>query len=258
MAELNLDIKVRLTPGMARWGIIVAVVFSCAPELGSESVTLTTYYPAPSGVYAQMITTAGTTLSRDVATGVTIGKAGVLAPLRVFGAATVDGMGRLANLETTGGNAINSGNSKAADIVIGSDSGTRHDSSIMMWSAASALRIFSSNDVFYINTWNQPAGTYNVALAAAVGQKSTFNGPVDVDGAVVSRQLACWSYEYQYSIPAGGTQNNICPGGYVTLTDGFMARQTILQVIPPPSAGVFPNPTVSARCCPCPVGGCPL
>lgn len=36
-----------------------------APALVSENVTLTTYYPAPSGVYTQMITTADTYLSRD-------------------------------------------------------------------------------------------------------------------------------------------------------------------------------------------------
>src|SRR5262249_40585990 len=34
-------------------------------ELSSESVTLTTYYPAPSGVYSQMITTTNTFLARD-------------------------------------------------------------------------------------------------------------------------------------------------------------------------------------------------
>lgn len=36
-----------------------------AMELSSESVTLTTYYPAPSGVYQQMITTGKTHLARD-------------------------------------------------------------------------------------------------------------------------------------------------------------------------------------------------
>ncbi|MBI4061557.1 MAG: hypothetical protein HY403_09015 [Elusimicrobia bacterium] len=36
-----------------------------AAPLASESVTLTTYYPAPSGVYQQMITTGATYLARD-------------------------------------------------------------------------------------------------------------------------------------------------------------------------------------------------
>jgi hypothetical protein len=43
-----------------------AMIFSAATEVASESVTLTTYYPAPSGVYTQMITTGNTFLARDV------------------------------------------------------------------------------------------------------------------------------------------------------------------------------------------------
>ena len=42
-----------------------AMFFSAASELASETVTLSTYYPAPSGVYAQMITTGNTYLARD-------------------------------------------------------------------------------------------------------------------------------------------------------------------------------------------------
>lgn len=41
-------------------------------DLASESVTLTTYYPAPSGVYTQMITTGQTWLARDGG-GVSVG-----------------------------------------------------------------------------------------------------------------------------------------------------------------------------------------
>ena len=50
------------------------VLLMTAAELGSESVTLTTYYPAPSGVYTQMITTGKTLLARD-GTSVSIGSA---------------------------------------------------------------------------------------------------------------------------------------------------------------------------------------
>ncbi len=49
------------------------VLLMTAAELGSESVTLTTYYPAPSGVYTQMITTGQTTLARTVGSSVSIG-----------------------------------------------------------------------------------------------------------------------------------------------------------------------------------------
>ncbi|MBI5211142.1 MAG: hypothetical protein HY927_14315 [Elusimicrobia bacterium] len=51
------------------------------PELGSESVSLTTYYPAPSGIYARMVTTGATFMARtagDVNSYVAIGTIDVL------------------------------------------------------------------------------------------------------------------------------------------------------------------------------------
>ena len=51
-----------------RWrrGLMIgAMFFTTVSQLASESVTLTTYYPAPSGVYTKMITTNDTSLARD-------------------------------------------------------------------------------------------------------------------------------------------------------------------------------------------------
>jgi hypothetical protein len=45
----------------------LAMMLSAVGELASENMTLTTYYPAPSGVYAQLITTGNTYLARDTA-----------------------------------------------------------------------------------------------------------------------------------------------------------------------------------------------
>jgi hypothetical protein len=41
------------------------ILFAGVGYLGSETVSLTTYYPAPSGVYTRIITTADTYLARD-------------------------------------------------------------------------------------------------------------------------------------------------------------------------------------------------
>lgn len=66
MADINirLELKIsrRLFCGLAA-GVLVAGVG--VRELSSESVTMTAYYPSPSGVYTQMITTGRTFLSRD-------------------------------------------------------------------------------------------------------------------------------------------------------------------------------------------------
>jgi hypothetical protein len=81
-------------------------------------------------------------------------------------------------ITTTGNNLINSSNPYAADIVIGSDAGTRHDASIMWWSNASASRISNTADVFYMSVWNMTIP--NVALAASFGASSYFQGNVGV------------------------------------------------------------------------------
>ena len=45
--------------------LALVLLLTGVDPLGSESVILTTYYPAPSGIYAQMITTGQTFLARD-------------------------------------------------------------------------------------------------------------------------------------------------------------------------------------------------
>jgi hypothetical protein len=55
-----------------------ALLVTVTPELGSENVTLSTYYPAPSGVYNQMITTGNTFLASPIpATGLPGGSVGI-------------------------------------------------------------------------------------------------------------------------------------------------------------------------------------
>ncbi len=79
---------------------------------------------------------------------------------------------------TTGNNLINPSDPYAADVVIGSDAGTRHDASIMWWSNGSASRISNAADVFYLSVWNTT--TPNVALSATVGEASYFRGNVGI------------------------------------------------------------------------------
>jgi hypothetical protein len=66
------DLHVTVPGGAIRW-LAVGFLAALVGELSSENVTLTTYYPAPSGVYKQLITTEGTALSRESGT-VTIGE----------------------------------------------------------------------------------------------------------------------------------------------------------------------------------------
>ncbi|MDD5630060.1 MAG: hypothetical protein PHU21_13410 [Elusimicrobia bacterium] len=56
---MNLSIPTRTMVLLMAAALLVTVT----PELGSENVTLSTYYPAPSGVYNKMITTGNTYLA---------------------------------------------------------------------------------------------------------------------------------------------------------------------------------------------------
>lgn len=65
MAELKVRLEIGFSRRFFRWALGAVLLAVCAPELGSENVTLSTYYPAPSGVYTQMITTSNAWLARD-------------------------------------------------------------------------------------------------------------------------------------------------------------------------------------------------
>lgn len=93
----------------------------------------------------------------------------------------VNGTTYVEKLLTTGNNSYNPADPKAADIVVGSDAGARHDSSVMFWSSASASRLFNQNDVFYMSPWHMDAVTgANVALAAGTGNSYIKNGSVGI------------------------------------------------------------------------------
>ncbi len=95
MAEFKTEI--RLTPTQLRWGATSFFLFALAPDLGSENLTLATYYPAPSGVYSQMITTQNAYLARDGGR-VGVGTVSPEAKLDVNGDVFVNGVTRLGNL----------------------------------------------------------------------------------------------------------------------------------------------------------------
>lgn len=63
--RLNFDLSLVYGPRTFRAPLAALMMLAAAGDLNSESVTLSTYYPAPSGVYTNMITTGNTYLARD-------------------------------------------------------------------------------------------------------------------------------------------------------------------------------------------------
>lgn len=71
--RISLQVSLNFGPRALRSCLTGAMLLLAAGDLGSENVTLTTYYPAPSGVYTQMITTGKTILARDVSASSFVG-----------------------------------------------------------------------------------------------------------------------------------------------------------------------------------------
>ena len=65
MTEIKIKFDLSFSRRFMTSAAAVAIMLCAVPELDSESVTLSTYYPAPSGVYTNMITTGNTFLARD-------------------------------------------------------------------------------------------------------------------------------------------------------------------------------------------------
>ncbi|MEK7389111.1 MAG: hypothetical protein AAB036_05390 [Elusimicrobiota bacterium] len=65
MKEINLRFDVTFSPNFIRSAAVLTMLLAAARELGSETVSIATYYPAPSGVYTRIITTGNTVLARD-------------------------------------------------------------------------------------------------------------------------------------------------------------------------------------------------
>ena len=66
MPELNIRLEIPVTHRGMRVLCAALLLGGLAGDLASESVTLTTYYPAPSGAYSQLITTNNVVLARDL------------------------------------------------------------------------------------------------------------------------------------------------------------------------------------------------
>lgn len=110
--RLNLDLSFVYGPRTWRAPLMAAMLLAGTGELNSESVTLSTYYPAPSGVYTNMITTGNTFLARDggaVIVGGALGVGTATAPaqaLDVTGNSAVSGDSTVGGIVTAGSRVV--------------------------------------------------------------------------------------------------------------------------------------------------------
>jgi hypothetical protein len=60
MNEREISIRIRISRRTFVWCMAALLMCCAANEVVSESLTMTTYYPAPSGTYQKLVTTGGT------------------------------------------------------------------------------------------------------------------------------------------------------------------------------------------------------
>ena len=68
MAEIKINVDLAFSRRFFTFAGAAVLSLCAVPRLGSESLTLSTYYPAPMGVYTSLITTGGAQLARDSST----------------------------------------------------------------------------------------------------------------------------------------------------------------------------------------------
>ncbi len=257
MAEIKLRFDLTFSRRFVAAAGAVSIMLCAVPELESESVTLSTYYPAPSGVYTKMITTGDTLLARDggqIAMGTPVagaalldGKLHVVGDIRLdrvrFGTSEAFGVG-LAGDYYSIWREVGGWVWPYPDLVIQYHTGIKHDA----YYGYGGHRFYTGYD-----------GTGNPTGAGSTtgnGPMLTVDDAVRVRGPIQSQQgVDCTGpFTYIYITPAGGVVSPLpnCVGGYVTLTDGIYAKYTIIPVVPTANT----NPQITYRCCPCPVSGC--
>ena len=260
MPEIKISFDLTFSRRLLTAAGTLAIMFCAVPELESESVTLSTYYPAPSGVYTNMITTGNTYLARDGFPGVNRIGIGVTNPsVKVeiaqnealkIGSAYLSSGGDFAHLSTNEYYGYKGSG-------LGSDSNA--------WRATTAGALFSINGQtfnFYTHTSapnldDPPDHALTMSLDSVgnltvVGQISR----VDTVNPIVSRQGSpdCSTQSHKYGSASGGKFTLCGAGQYITLLDGIYTEVSIIPVVPDAAT----NPEVTARCCPCPAGGCVL
>lgn len=108
--EIHIHLDLKMTSKFLVGAIAAGLILVFAGDLNSEYVNLTTYYPAPSGVYTQMLTTGRAYFAQSLGTGVAIGwgstnfPAGNSLKLSVAGSAAIGTTSGFANAALTTAN----------------------------------------------------------------------------------------------------------------------------------------------------------
>lgn len=226
MTEIRLRFDLAFSRRFIAMAGAAAIMLCAVPELDSESVTLSTYYPAPSGVYTNMITTSNSYLARDGGRYIN----GAVGSALALGTVTPEVNSKL----TVSGGGIS-----------GSYGVTpRYTNWAAYGTGDGGAAIYNSSEGAYqalMLVGNNSGGSHR---RVKVWDEMTVNGSLRATAAIVYQGAGCTDRVYGL-----GVVN--CPGGqYATYTAGVLVARTV-------TVGTN-DPTGTMLCCPCPAGGCPL
>lgn len=261
MAEINIHLDLTVSRGLAKTGLVAFFLLAGVPELGSESVTLSTYYPAPSGVYTQMITTDNTWLARNGG-AVVVGNGASAGKLTIY-----DG-----NLAMRGGHDINMSGGSELQMGGAAINGTFGLlPNYANWSAygtgAGGAAIYNSNEASYralmlvgnnsggggirrVKVWDELTVNGNSIVTGSenVSGNESVTGYQYVGGiAILANTAGCRSINISRGV------NNCLGGEYITLISGVYSRYYAFPNRDQSSGsgfgGAVPTDTGSALCC---------
>lgn len=192
--RIDLHFRVSYEPRVVRPWLALCLLLLSAGELGSENVTLTTYYPAPSGMYTQMVVTGNTWLARDSGNTAVGGAGPATEKLHVFG------------------NEIVTGNaSVGVDLSVGQNATVANDLTVVN-------NALVRNSVGINLGFGIPGARLDVAGNARVSQNIAIAGAAPGIRPYVyvnASGNAC------ATLAVNGAPTVVCPGGYVTWVPGL-------------------------------------
>lgn len=249
MAELTIRFDVRVTPAVLRTAVAAVLLTVAAPELGSESVTLSTYYPAPSGVYANMITTGQTLVARDGGNvGIGLGGSAPSYKLHVNGTTYANGaiLAAQNNYMNVGTAYLSSGGNymHLANKTYYNGSGwtfPNGGNGALLQMADDTITFYKHNGSAFTTEMQINPGGYTMFAHPTTGNSYIYGGVMEAQQPVG-----------QCSFVNIGTGTTPCPANtYATMHQGYMSRYVAMGYIPS-TTGIG-----TMLCCACPGGACP-